>query len=136
MRLETMWYRWLRFSLLLPLGNIQVDALPSARLAHSPRASKSWFTVVADRVIEAVWPPLRVEEKHGATSPNPPTHHLVRYGGDVVLRFNTTQHEETEALAEAVRILLLDVWDSNSDWVDIRVSKDAVCLHSMTVLSL
>lgn len=42
------------------------------------------------------------------------------------MRFNIGSAEEASALAEAVNVLFLDVWEFNSDWVDIRLSKDVV----------
>ncbi|KAL8870744.1 MAG: hypothetical protein Q9174_003281 [Haloplaca sp. 1 TL-2023] len=56
----------------------------------------------------------------------PPSTLLARYGGDVVLRFSVKTEEEVAALADAVNVLFLDVWESNADWVDIRLSKDVV----------
>lgn len=56
----------------------------------------------------------------------PPSTLLARYGGDVVLRFKLGTLEDAAALTEAVNVLFLDVWESNSDWVDIRLSKDVV----------
>lgn len=46
----------------------------------------------------------------------------------MVLRFDIGSIEEAEALAEAVHILFLDVWEFTTDWVDIRLSKDVVRL--------
>ena len=51
---------------------------------------------------------------------------LARYGGDVVLRFRIHQKDEAIALAEAVNVLFLDVWEFNTEWVDIRLAKDVV----------
>ncbi|KAL8707876.1 MAG: hypothetical protein Q9220_007160 [cf. Caloplaca sp. 1 TL-2023] len=48
------------------------------------------------------------------------------YGGDLVLRFDIDTPEEAAALAEAVNVLFLDVWEFNPNWVDIRLSKDVV----------
>jgi extracellular matrix protein 14 len=50
----------------------------------------------------------------------------VRYDEDIVLRFNITSVDEAEALAEATAVLFLDVWESNNEWVDIRLAKDIV----------
>lgn len=55
---------------------------------------------------------------------SPQTH--ARYGDDVVLRFRASTSEEVKSLAEAVDILLLDVWAFTEDWVDIRLGKDVV----------
>ncbi|KAL6717131.1 putative metallocarboxypeptidase ecm14 [Lecanora helva] len=56
----------------------------------------------------------------------PPPTLLAQYGGDLVLRFEISSHEEAEALASAVNVLFLDVWEFTADWVDIRLSKDVV----------
>jgi len=44
----------------------------------------------------------------------------------VVLRFNISTAEEAASLAEAVDVLMLDVWEFAHDWVDIRLSKDII----------
>ena len=49
-----------------------------------------------------------------------------RYGSDIVLRIEVHNAEEVEALADAVNILFLDVWDSNENHVDIRLAKEVV----------
>jgi extracellular matrix protein 14 len=49
-----------------------------------------------------------------------------RYGEDVVLRFKIRTADEAAALAEAVEILFLDVWEYSEDWADLRVAKDVV----------
>lgn len=43
-----------------------------------------------------------------------------------MLRFKIRTAEEAEALAEAVDILFLDVWEFNDDWADLRLAKDVV----------
>ncbi|MCJ1282258.1 putative metallocarboxypeptidase ecm14 [Xylographa opegraphella] len=57
---------------------------------------------------------------------SPPPRVLARYGGDVVLRFRIQKKDEAKALAEAVNVLFLDVWEFNTDWVDIRLAKDVI----------
>jgi extracellular matrix protein 14 len=37
---------------------------------------------------------------------------------------------EAAALAEAVTVLMLDVWEFTAEWVDVRLSKDVVRLPS------
>ena len=51
---------------------------------------------------------------------------MARYGGDLVLRFEINSIEEAKALAEAINVLFLDVWEFTTEWVDIRLSKDVV----------
>lgn len=60
-----------------------------------------------------------------------PSKFLTRYGGDVVLRFHTATAEELNALAEASKILFLDVWEFTDEWVDIRLAKDVVSVSSV-----
>ena len=43
-----------------------------------------------------------------------------------MLRFEINSLEEAKALAEAVNVLFLDVWEFTTEWVDIRLSKDVV----------
>ncbi|KAL9006249.1 MAG: hypothetical protein Q9188_001021 [Gyalolechia gomerana] len=59
-------------------------------------------------------------------SNTPPPTVLASYGGDIVLRFKVSSAEEATALTEAINVLFLDVWEFNSDWVDIRLSKGVV----------
>lgn len=69
---------------------------------------------------------------HGAplrsVDPPPPSHTWAKYGGDLVLRFNVSSVVESKSLAEAADTLLLDVWESSQNWVDIRMDKDTVPL--------
>ena len=59
-----------------------------------------------------------------------------RYSDHVVLRFNISTVDEAKSLAEATITLLLDVWESDDDWVDIRLSKDVVCFPSAQAILL
>jgi extracellular matrix protein 14 len=63
---------------------------------------------------------------HQSTRDAPGSKLVARYGEDVVLRFKIRTVQEAEALAEAVDILFLDVWEFNDDWADLRVAKDVV----------
>lgn len=85
-----------------------------------------------DRLIQFVWNiPI---EKQSTTANlqsswetfNPPSSLKARYGDDVVLRFQIQSLEESTALSEAIYVLMLDVWEFNANWVDIRLSKDVV----------
>ena len=92
---------------------------------------RSWLVRARNSMIESIWSvtPDSIS-KAAKVSPcrqaNPPQKVLARYGGDVVLRFDVKSHEEAEALASAVHVLFLDVWEFTTDWVDIRISKDVV----------
>lgn len=107
--------------------------LPSFRQQSIP--TKSTFSRLRDSLIRSIWSiPCNENGKiSGAKatasgSGAPPSTLLARYGGDVVLRFNIRSPEEAVALTEAVNVLFLDVWEFNSDWVDIRLAKDVVRL--------
>jgi len=95
--------------------------------------SKSWFNRARDCVIQNIWRLPSDRGSHAvnrkvAQRPNPPPKLLARYGGDIVLRFNINSIEEAQALAEAVNVLFLDVWEFTAEWADIRLSKDVVSL--------
>jgi len=51
-----------------------------------------------------------------------------RYAGELVLRFNLTTQAEGKALVEASQVLLLDVWSSTKEHVDIRLPERDVSL--------
>lgn len=97
------------------------------------RASPGLWTTVRDSVIESIW---GVPKRHGtppgtnppATASTAPSSIRARYGDDVVLRFSIRSAGDVKALIEASNILLLDVWSSTDEWVDIRLSKDVVRL--------
>ena len=67
---------------------------------------------------------------------SPPNTLLERYGKEVVLRFTFSSVEEAKALAEAISVLYLDVWDSAEQWVDVRLSKDVVSTNIVFPTSL
>ena len=114
----------------------QYRPLPSSPLQvpHSSsrqQDSKTFLTRWRDRVIETVWSIPRIQCQNGKiTTDEPaskaPTTLLSRYGGDMVLRFNISSVIEAKALAEAIDVLILDVWEFTANWVDIRLSKDVV----------
>ncbi len=56
-----------------------------------------------------------------------------------MLRFEINSIEDAKALAEAINVLFLDVWEFTTDWVDIRLSKDVVsnghCTHFYSTLT-
>jgi len=72
---------------------------------------------------------IKATSQGPASKASPPQSLLSRYGGDMVLRFNVSSVDEARALAEAVDVLILDVWEFTTDWVDIRLSKDVVSVH-------
>lgn len=84
---------------------------------------------LSDALIRRVWhlPETHKREETDTGAARRPGRDLVaRYGQDIVLRFTINTAEEASALAEAADTLFLDVWEFNSDWVDIRLAKDVV----------
>ena len=53
---------------------------------------------------------------------------MSQYAGDIVLRFNLTTSVEGSALLEASQVLLLDVWSSTREHVDIRLPERDVSI--------
>ena len=101
---------------------------------YKPDNGKGLLLRIRDSVIQWVWnihpsDPLRgpVAKASGARS-SPPSSLLARYGGDLVLRFKIQSEAEAAALTEAITVLFLDVWEFTTEWVDIRLSKDVVCI--------
>lgn len=97
---------------------------------HRDPREKSVLARWRDSLIRKIWsaPQLGCHLK-GPEVPSrasPPPTLLSRYGGDVVLRFQIQTAEEAAALAEAVDVLFLDVWEFTTEWADIRLSKDVV----------
>lgn len=123
---------------------------PSSAFAVPPRSSflldrftkqshihKRPWTLLRDHIISRIWSlPQSWDTKtcgHDQLSKpsnpareGPPAALLARYGGDVLLRFNISNAEEAEALAEATNVLFLDIWEFTSEWADIRLAKDMV----------
>lgn len=129
-------------SLLLSLLAVDANPLrpvPQLPFQIPPQASrtnngKSWFSHVRNNIIQSIWPiysdeSLSKANGRGSTTSGPPPKLLARYGGDLVLRFEIKSAQEAEALHEAVNVLFLDVWEFTTEWVDIRLSKDVVCLR-------
>ncbi|KAL8695064.1 MAG: hypothetical protein Q9218_000432 [Villophora microphyllina] len=114
-------------------GHTHNHAATIPTLRQQPLRIKSIATRLRDTLIRSIWtipcngPNSAAEAQFVSSGPvTPPSTLLARYGGDVVLRFNLRTPEETAALTEAVNVLFLDVWQFNSDFADIRVSKDVV----------
>lgn len=114
------------FSLILP----HAICTPENRLLTNNNSS-SWLSRTWKTVIKPVWKPSR----QPATIPTSvdlsggPAYlskYTSRYGGDIVLRFEIHSAADAKALADAVEILFLDVWESTTDWTDIRLSKDVL----------
>ncbi|KAL5417753.1 putative metallocarboxypeptidase ecm14 [Paraphaeosphaeria minitans] len=122
--------------LLLPLCSSLVAAAPHESTPHhrrdSSRTPRPW-RALSDAIIRKVWglpdtqkslgPAADAEAARGTPAAR---HHVARYGDDIVLRFTITTTDEAAALAEAADILFLDLWEFNSDWVDIRIAKDVL----------
>lgn len=122
------------FSLNNPHPTPQLPLQIPQQLSHNANANanaKSWLSRARDSLIHTVW---RIPTHTGSTKADgkastlagPPPTLLARYGGDLVLRFDINSIDEADALAQAINVLFLDVWEFTSDWVDIRLSKDVV----------
>ena len=93
--------------------------------SHPPRPWRR----LSDAILQKIWHPQESQETlavDNAPTKGPGRDLLARYGNDIVLRFTITTADEASALAEAADTLFLDVWEFNSDWVDIRIAKDVV----------
>ncbi|KAF2875128.1 putative metallocarboxypeptidase ECM14 [Massariosphaeria phaeospora] len=93
---------------------------------------RTWRTL-SDAIMRSIWrlPEQQLAFGTGLTSYHAPSdaprgQRLTRYGEDVVLRFNVSTAAEASALAKASNALLLDVWEFNDDWADIRVAQHVV----------
>lgn len=87
---------------------------------------------LSDAIVRKIWGLPDTQDSLGRTSDNTaaaqdaPANLVARYGDDIVLRFTIQTDGEASSLAEACRILFLDVWEFNEDWADIRIAKDVV----------
>ncbi len=89
--------------------------------------NRGLLTQLRDRIVESIWQIPGKECKKGQELVSPGTRALrARYGNDIVIRFTISSIEEARALAEAVNVLFLDVWEFTTEWVDIRIAKDVV----------
>lgn len=103
---------------------------PVQFLAPTQDSRRPWVRL-RDSIIEKIWGISSKKTdrycpvKDGLRRP-PPAKALTRYGSDVVLRFELREPDEVKALADAVNVLFLDVWDSTDTFVDIRLAKEVV----------
>jgi extracellular matrix protein 14 len=117
-------------ALLLPLLGSALAA-PHVELAHSssspPSLPPSWRRL-SDAIIRSIWSLPAPDHHHAspADSSSPPRTFTARYADHVVLRFTLASPADAIALADAVDVLFLDVWEFNADWADIRIAKDVV----------
>lgn len=124
-------------ALLLSLAVLPVAqslAHPATSTFSRPLQSRWPWAHLRDNVVRLIWN-VPFEDQLKFTAPqtpiptsSPPPSLLERYGGDLVLRFEINSAAEARALAEAIDVLFLDVWEFTRKWVDIRLSKDVVRL--------
>lgn len=109
-----------------PHDNVRFPSDAPASHAHAPRPWRR----LSDSIIRRIWGlPEKQKSFGGAEGVSidvSGTRLDTRYGEDVVLRFKIQTAEEAAALAEAVDVLFLDVWEFNDDWADLRIAKDVV----------
>jgi extracellular matrix protein 14 len=103
---------------------------PVQFLVQTQNTKRPWIRL-RDSIIEKIWgisnnKPADSYSVKDALRGRPPTKVLTRYGSDVVLRFELREPEEVQALADAVNVLFLDVWDSTDAFVDIRLAQEVV----------
>ena len=90
------------------------------------QANLPQLTWLRDTIVQKVFQ-LPKPTKNDLHKPSPiPSKLSMRYGGDVVLRFNLTTSHEERMLAEAADTLFLDVWEFTHNWADIRLRKEDV----------
>lgn len=119
-----------------PLGPFE-PARFASQTQSQIASSRGPFTWLRDSVIERIWGIDKEKQSLNKPGPRPrPEKSWSRYGSDIVLRIEVHNAEEVEALADAVNILFLDVWDSNENYVDIRLAKEVVSSSEVTRLSL
>lgn len=112
----------------VPAGTEITTPAPSEQIQFTHQSRRPW-TRLRDSVIERIWGISKEKQtcsKPGSRLPQPKA--WSRYSSDVVLRFELQQPDQVEALSEAIDILLLDVWDSTDEFVDIRLAKEVVCV--------
>jgi extracellular matrix protein 14 len=114
-----------------PFGPVRFASQTQTQIA----SSRGPFTWLRDSVIERIWGIDKEKQSLNKPGPRPrPEKSWSRYGSDIVLRIEVHNAEEVEALADAVNILFLDVWDSNENYVDIRLAKEVVSNEQPTDL--
>jgi extracellular matrix protein 14 len=113
---------------------------PVQFIAQTSTPRRPWSRL-RDSIIEAIWRVPKNKQGYGTAAKDtlrgglPSKKVLTRYGSDVVLRFELRDSEEVQALADAVNILFLDVWDSTDEFVDIRLAKEIVSVHGLVQLT-
>lgn len=93
------------------------------------QANLPQLTWLRDTVVRKVFglpKPAKNDLHKPSPRPSIPSKLSMRYGGDVVLRFNLTTSHEERMLAEAADTLFLDVWEFTHNWADIRLREDDV----------
>jgi hypothetical protein len=124
----------------IPADTLRSDhlRLPPFRLPQplsQPQDPRTLLIRWRDRIIRSLWSVpesqcrIKATRQGPASKASPPQSLLSRYGGDMVLRFNVSSADEAKALAEAIDVLILDVWEFTTDWVDIRLSRDIVSFY-------
>lgn len=116
-------------SLAVPAGSSIAPPPPlePVQLLNRHHSDPRPWTRLRDWVIESVWGITHSQYHH--RDGGPPSNVRDRYESDVILRFYLRHLDEAEALASASRVLVLDVWAITSEFVDIRLAEDMVCVR-------
>ena len=88
---------------------------------HQCDSGRPWIRL-RDWLIESSWGGRR----SSSSNHYPPRKTLVRYNSDVVLRFPLRNADEAAAISRAAETLLLDVWTSTADFVDVRLARETI----------
>jgi len=121
------------FALLALCASNSLAAVPHRYTAQSLPTPWRRFT---NSIVSKIWrhpasePSIEpgIRDRIGGAQPRAGRNAL-RYGQDIVLRFNVSTATEARAIAEATEDLFLDVWEFNDNYVDIRLAKEVVILN-------
>lgn len=120
------------FTFAVPTGSSIVNPAspvqPVKFLSQPSDPQRPWIRL-RNWLIETVWGIRKSSSKHSSSGNCPHLSRkktLIRYGSDVVLRFHLHNVDDMAAITEATDTLLLDIWASTNEFVDIRLARETV----------